>query len=57
MNKTQIAFYIVVLAVIACNMWKMDKNLKVLKKQKDEEERRIKELREKGSDEEQENKE
>lgn len=57
MNKTQIAFYIVVFAVIAFNMWKMDKNLKVLKKQKDEEERRIKELREKGSDEEQENKE
>lgn len=42
-EQSQIALYIVVFIVIAFNMWKMNKNLKALKAQKEEEERRIKE--------------
>ena len=42
-EQSQIALYVVVFIVIAFNMWKMNKNLKVLKAQKEEEERRMKE--------------
>ena len=42
-EQSQIALYIVVFIVIAFNMWKMNKNLKALKAQKEEEERRMKE--------------
>ncbi len=42
-EQSQIALYIVVFIVIAFNMWKMNKNLNALKKQKEEEERKYKE--------------
>ena len=42
-EQSQILLYIVVFIVIAFNMLKMKKNYEVLKKQKEEEERKYKE--------------
>ncbi len=44
MDKAQIAFYIVVILVIAINMWKMKTRYDELKRKQDEENQRIHDL-------------
>ena len=42
-EQSQILLYIVVIIIVAFNMWKMKRNYEMLKKQKEEEERLYKE--------------